>query len=754
MARSLAEELELKAYQHERAGEQTQTKVVYGQAIAERAKSGVFTLLSQGGLPLTKYLYHPYDDVVTQGDSLKAVGQSKLVEELYAKTLKQLEPGQAKSSSARRLQQQLYLIELANGRKNAEQRLTALTQQVLDEWGPYSDVYTSLLYEQIRYYDYSRNLPLLTESLNRMNSVLHKRQRNLAAFLLNDFEYDTFLALHQRYIDQLLSVCVKYQAEQPELITTIADYLLVSRNLQLNGQRILREHFIVKNVADMFVAFGMSVGIPYLKETVDKTPPDSKEHQEAVAEIASRQALIQQFNAKARRNALYIEWAKLKTGSDRNAFNEVESKLLDSIGRFIDQLIIPGPTAVIAKLQPDRAIVDFFSYRDEANPSNIQYGAIIYTGKRSVPSLVLLSSRTAIWQLIAQQKRELPTETYQLMNAINRLYTSTGLYELLWKPLMPAFDTIHHIDYLPIDLLNTVAFDALTASPKGKPLCEQFTMRRALTIPSVFADSVVIAPEKLPEKQVNADLWGGILYDTKAAKLPRNAKLPSEIIPLRGASITLTRGRYWNYLQGTKEEISKIKTLLKSFKKLHFDSYTKKKASEYTFKYRYFNLTHPHILHIATHGFYDDMRLEKPTNDINQLSSQSNEMMLKGALVLAGANTPPEADQEDGILTALEISRLNLNSKLVVLSACESGLGEQKSNEGVFGLQRAFKLAGAEYLLMTLWEIPDRETIDMMGFFYGNLSKGQSIETAFRNAQTSMKSSHSPFFWAGFVLLR
>jgi CHAT domain-containing protein len=129
--------------------------------------------------------------------------------------------------------------------------------------------------------------------------------------------------------------------------------------------------------------------------------------------------------------------------------------------------------------------------------------------------------------------------------------------------------------------------------------------------------------------------------------------------------------------------------------------------------------------------------------------------MLNSALIMAGANIKKTEEDvtEDGILTALEISKLNIGAKLVVLSACETALGEQRNEEGVFGLQRAFKLAGAEFLMMTLWKIPDKQTFEMMQIFYSTLAKEVSIEESFRIAQNEMKKKYSPFYWAGFILV-
>ena len=135
--------------------------------------------------------------------------------------------------------------------------------------------------------------------------------------------------------------------------------------------------------------------------------------------------------------------------------------------------------------------------------------------------------------------------------------------------------------------------------------------------------------------------------------------------------------------------------------------------------------------------------------------------MMRTGLIMAGANQvwtggKPLKGLEDGILTAYEISQLNLEgTELVVLSACETGLGKIEGNEGIYGLQRAFKIAGAQYLLMSLWQVPDYQTEALMNAFYTHWLQGKkSIPEAFKSAQQTLRAQHpQPFYWAGFILL-
>lgn len=136
--------------------------------------------------------------------------------------------------------------------------------------------------------------------------------------------------------------------------------------------------------------------------------------------------------------------------------------------------------------------------------------------------------------------------------------------------------------------------------------------------------------------------------------------------------------------------------------------------------------------------------------------------MLRSGLILAGGNhawktgKPVREGMEDGILTAYEISQMNLsNTELVVLSACETGLGDIQGNEGVYGLQRAFKIAGVKYLVMSLWQVDDKQTSRLMTLFYKKwLTEKMPVPEALRAAQNELrKRGFDPFYWAGFVVV-
>ena len=132
--------------------------------------------------------------------------------------------------------------------------------------------------------------------------------------------------------------------------------------------------------------------------------------------------------------------------------------------------------------------------------------------------------------------------------------------------------------------------------------------------------------------------------------------------------------------------------------------------------------------------------------------------LLRSGLALAGVNTwlkgqSPPTDAEGSLLTAEDVIGLDLlDTELVVLSACETGLGEVRTGEGVFGLRRSFVLAGAKTLVMSLWKVPDQQTRELMEDFYTQILSGEARANALRNAQMTIRAKYpDPFYWGAFI---
>jgi CHAT domain-containing protein len=208
---------------------------------------------------------------------------------------------------------------------------------------------------------------------------------------------------------------------------------------------------------------------------------------------------------------------------------------------------------------------------------------------------------------------------------------------------------------------------------------------------------------------------------------------------------------FFGPLPGVADEVRALKELLPDASFL-----VKAQATETALK----RVNSPSILHVATHGFFlqdvqraaEVERLEDTR--LGKWAVHVDDTLLRSGLALAGANQGSSGG-DDGVLTALEAAGLDLwGTKLVVLSACDTGVGEVKNGDGVYGLRRALVLAGAESQMMSLWPVSDRSTRDLIIGYYRGLLQGQGRGEALRQVQLQMlrnKTYSHPYYWASFI---
>ena len=289
--------------------------------------------------------------------------------------------------------------------------------------------------------------------------------------------------------------------------------------------------------------------------------------------------------------------------------------------------------------------------------------------------------------------------------------------------------------------LNLVPFESLV-DDEGRYLVERYAVTYLTTGRDLLRFSV---PRPNPaEPLIVADPFFG---EPQNAPVTRTAR----------RSIT-TAGDlsrvYFAPLAGTAEEARTIKSLFPAARVLTGARATKGELAR---------VNGPSILHIATHGFF----LQQPASDGAPAVATSaraargtramlavRNPLLRSGLALSGANLD-KSSADSGILTALEAANLDLwGTKLVTLSACDTGVGEVRNGEGVYGLRRAFFLAGAETLVMSLWPVSDYVTREIMSSYYRGLQKGLGRGDALRQAQLSLlarPNRRHPFYWASFI---
>jgi CHAT domain-containing protein len=212
-------------------------------------------------------------------------------------------------------------------------------------------------------------------------------------------------------------------------------------------------------------------------------------------------------------------------------------------------------------------------------------------------------------------------------------------------------------------------------------------------------------------------------------------------------------------LPDTKQEADAIEKVLKQIHKTNVKNYQDKKALEEVL----FKAKDPRVLHLATHGYFlkDEEAKQRPKMTFMSrdkevfVDLEIENPMLRSGIVLAGANASLKEGRDDGIVSAEKILGLRLKgADLVILSACETGVGDMKNGEGVFGLKRAFILSGAKTIVMSLWSIPSKETTELMTDFYTLMAKGKTKSESLREAKLNlMKKKSSPLYWGAFIIV-
>lgn len=319
-----------------------------------------------------------------------------------------------------------------------------------------------------------------------------------------------------------------------------------------------------------------------------------------------------------------------------------------------------------------------------------------------------------------------------------------ALDEKIFQPLQGLIGGAQHLLVSPDGELNLIPFEALVDRDK-KFLVERYAVSYLTTGRDLLRMRVARASQGAPVIIANP-LFGEpseTLVASAGQPLP-----PSVNVRERHRSVTAAANLasvYFAPLPGTAAEARAIQAFFPEAKTLAGNQASKKAIEQ---------VDAPRILHIATHGFFlqDPPAAASPGPSSSQAALDNP--LLRSGLALSGANLTKDSS-EDGILTSMEAAGLNLwGTKLVVLSACETGVGKVKNGEGVYGLRRAFLLAGTESLVMSLWEVSDQATHEMMSAYYSGLKKGLGRGEALRQAQLSMlkrKGREHPFYWASFI---
>ena len=405
-------------------------------------------------------------------------------------------------------------------------------------------------------------------------------------------------------------------------------------------------------------------------------------------------------------------------------------------------------------LEKNEIAIEFVDYEKisktgEEDSQEVYYCALVVKPDGKVPSMVPLCSQSDLNECI-----KIGENAYDYSNP-----SSGKLYDLIWKPLEKYVKKGSTIYFSPAGSLSQVAIESI-ATPQKKPLSESYSLYRV-------SSTKRICQEVQTRPFTSSVLYGGLQYDVSEDLMISQSREYLNRSQRKSGPTSTFRGNSrsgWGYLPGTMAEIEALSDLFKQ-KNIRYSSYTGIYGNEESFKS--LSGTDASIIHLATHGFYLNPNEVKRVSyfervlSSNSLGTTENDPMKRSGLILSGGNMAWQgrlvsSDIEDGVLTAEEISNMHLeNTELVVLSACESGLGDL-SSDGVMGVQRAFKNAGVQTLIMSLWKVDDNATKLLMTSFYQHLLEGDAKRQAFDKAKAEVRKDSrysNPHYWAAFIML-
>ena len=350
------------------------------------------------------------------------------------------------------------------------------------------------------------------------------------------------------------------------------------------------------------------------------------------------------------------------------------------------------------KMNSKSVVIDFVDYKSET--VGHRYIAYVYRKDWEFPKLIQVFTQDEMDALGIEEMH--PEMLYSRKNSSDAL-------KLLWEPLSQFVGEGDTVFFIPSGSMHMIALESLVMAD-GSHLGDRYNIVR------LSSAREIVDGKPAKKKFKCAALFGGLKYDTNAVSIARSSYgfLPESAEEVDAVADMLEKSGVRKQLY--KGDDGTVSTFIASCK------------------------PSPDILHIATHGFYYEP--EKAVG-VEGLSGYKNAMMLSGIVF------------SDAFMTAEEISGLDLSdTDIVVLTACDTGKGKITS-EGVYGLQRAFKKAGVQTVIMSLWKTDDKAAKDFMQFFYnGLITKGWDKRKAFESARAEMRKVYrSPYYWGGFVML-
>ena len=626
---------------------------------------------------------------------------------------------------------------------------------------------------------YEKAEPLFLKALAIRKEVLGENHPSYANSLNNlALLYDAmgqyekaeplFIATNKNYINQLNTYFTFLsELEKMEFLKTIDYNFEVFNSYVLN--RCLKNPIITTDMLNLRLATKSVIlsSINRIQETVKKSgDPELYELSEKLVGIKKKfyNAYLLSIEEREKRGILLDELEE-----QANELEKELSRKSEIFSKEIEERKINW-NDIKNKLSQNEAVIEFidFDYYDKRWTDTTFYCALVLRSDYEYPQLVKLCDQYELNEILSIPSENIGSYV-RLTNRRNKLY------QLVWQPIEHYLSGVSEIYISPSGILNKVSFAALGPG-YNELLIDKYRIHYIMNTRSLALRN---GEESKIKEGMTAAVFGGAMYDLDSAVMVQTAIKyisgeerwsPSPIIPdslrIMYEDSTLYSEWKWEYREGTLILAEKVKELFES-KGLEVTLYKGSEASEDAFKSLDFKSS-PEILHISTHGyFFPKPKTEHRSGNFQKIGpdtvivfKKSENPLMRSGLIMSGANrvwtgSSPIEGIEDGILTAYEVSNMDLmNTELVVLSACETGLGDVEGSEGVYGLQRSFKIAGTKTLIMSLWKVPDKQTVELMEKFYTGWLSGMSKKEAFRNAQEEMREEYNdPYYWAAFVMV-
>jgi len=563
---------------------------------------------------------------------------------------------------------------------------------------------------------------------------------------LSTIEKEKFFESLRSGKDYFQSYCAKRQVNNKQFASLLYDNQLATKAILLSNNKKQVER--IRNLKDS-VLLGMYQNWQSNRELISRLRTGN--FSKSPEELSKLEEATEKLEKDLARATESIGNLDLNLKSDYT-WKDVKKKLRK--GEVAVEIIRIRQIG-IAKTITDTTDQNNPVYKVKGLSDNVLYAALIVRPNSVFPEVVILENRNDL-----ESKR-----FYYYKNRISLRSEDDSSFKYFWKKISRQIGNgVKTIHFSPDGIYNNVNLNTLKNPKTGKYLIDEVEIR------IISSTRELVAAKKTSPNPAYACLVGYPDFNIapeKRLELLRY-KSPAKV----WNDFRATRNEPYSDLPGTKVEVENISEILRQ-KGWRVNSFLRNEALEENIK----ATKKPRVLHIATHGYF------QPDD-----SKDSNPLLYSG-LILSGANkafSNEVSDQvEDGVLTAYEAMNLNLDqTELVVLSACETGLGTIKNGEGVYGLQRAFTVAGAKSVLMSLWKVDDIATQELMINFYknwlsqsstnpgtegakkapvkslsaqnaqnGNHSEAVSIRSAFLKAQKQMKEKYkNPFYWGAFVL--